>query len=90
MTYHDEDDDLNTNGLETGEVSISHASTTGSSSFARSETRRVTRSKYLVAVVIFVAAILVGSLTFVFARNGEEADFEQQVSSCLIVLLHAL
>ena len=79
MTYHDEDDDLNTKSMETGELSVSHAST-GSSSFARSETRRVTRSKYIVAAFILVSAILVGSLTFVFARNQEKDDFETQVS----------
>lgn len=80
MPYHDEEDDLDTKSKETGELSISHASTTGSSSFARSETRRVTRSKYIVAAFIFVAAVLVGSLTFVFTRNQEEDDFETQVS----------
>lgn len=79
MTYHDEDDDLNTRSMEAGEPSVSHASTTGSSSFARSETRRVTRSKYVVALIIMVAAILVGSLTYVFTKNGEEDDFENQV-----------
>jgi hypothetical protein len=36
-----------------------------------------------VAALIFVAAILVGSLTFVFARNGEEDNFENQVSMWL-------
>lgn len=87
MTYHDEDDDLNTKSIETGELSVSRASSTGSSSFARSETRRVTRSKYIVAAVIMVAAVIVGSLTFTFARNGEEEDFEKQVSFRPIVLM---
>ncbi|GAX15863.1 hypothetical protein FisN_2Lu430 [Fistulifera solaris] len=90
MTYHDEDDDLNTKSLETGEPSVSHASTTGSSSFGRSDTRRVTRSKYIVAAVIFVAAILVGSLTFVFARNGEEDDFENQFSEYAVEIVNII
>lgn len=49
-------------------------------SIARSETRRVTRSKYLVAFVIFVAAAAVGTATFFFTQTEENDDFESEVS----------
>lgn len=46
---------------------------------ATKEQRRVTISKFVLVIVLAAVAATLSVLTYVFVRNGEEADFDQTV-----------
>jgi hypothetical protein len=64
-----------TNHTGTGRSQTSHSSF----SLARAETQAVRRSKRIVLLVILLAAIAIGTATYLFMRNEENDQFEAQV-----------
>jgi uncharacterized protein HemX len=58
-------------------------STTTEISIARAETKFVKRSKWVVYLVLLLAAGAMGTATYIFTSNQEENQFEHDVSSSI-------
>ena len=75
------DSNSNINSSTHGDsASVGNSSSSGSS-FVRQETRGVKRSKIVVCIVMGLAAVAVGGLTYHFVRREETVIFENAVST---------
>jgi hypothetical protein len=96
MSEDGSDASIDDNQSDMGGGSSSHMSCTNaegssnsSTSLARSETRRVTRSKMVVLLVISLAASAFGILTYFFVQGEETNNFEAAVRSSCSTLYRA-